>query len=232
MSEATHLLADGGSIGRVRRCIQFGNMADVKSINDLVGPHEQHLKNLSDDQLIDTLRSFEPLADESDPAWHEEPIKLFDSAGLFVALADQVAERRLLDGIGLLLERACFGDPGEMMRSLRHALEAACNGDWDRLTEICVEKATSDRPGTRLWAVSQLAILRDPAAVGAIRAGLSDSEADVRLESIHAVSMLAQQHPEDAVTLWPALLMLAKTDPVAYVRSEAALVVGSIKNGT
>ena len=45
-------------------------------------------------------------------------------AHLLVALAHLVAHRRLEAGVGLVLDRMCFGDPGETMRDLRHSLEA------------------------------------------------------------------------------------------------------------
>lgn len=118
----------------------------VTSINDLTDPHGERLNGLSDDAVLAELASLDPLPDESDPGWHEEPFELFDEAGLFVALADQVGERRLTPGIGLLLDKACFGDPGEMMRGLRHALEAACDGNWSLLAETCAGRAGSVRP--------------------------------------------------------------------------------------
>lgn len=158
---------------------------------------------------------------ESDARWHEEPFELFDDAGLFVALAEQVGERRLAQGIGLLLDKACFGDPGEMMRGLRHALEAACDSNWSLLADTCASRAGSARPGTRLWAMAEIAILRDPVLVGVIRGRLADVEPDVRNEAIRAASMLAQQHPSEARTLLPDLRTMTESETEAALRNAA-----------
>ncbi len=66
--------------------------------------------------------------------------------------------------IRLLLDRACYGDPGEMFRGLRHALEAIVNPRWSELADIGLEAARSERVGTRLWAIAQLAVLEDERA--------------------------------------------------------------------
>ncbi|MBO0701004.1 MAG: HEAT repeat domain-containing protein, partial [Zavarzinella sp.] len=62
------------------------------------------------------------------------------------------------------LDRACYGDPGEMFRGLRHALEAIVNPRWSELADICLEAARSPRRGTRLWAIDQLTVLDDERA--------------------------------------------------------------------
>ena len=170
----------------------------VTSINDLTDPHRDRLAELSDEAILAELAALRPLPDESDARWHEEPFELFGDAGPFVALADQVGERRLAQGIGLLLDKVCFGDPGEMMRGLRHALEAACDSNWSLLADMCASSARSSRPGTRLWATNEIAILRDPTLVDVIRDRLSDVEPEVRREAIRAAEMLAQQHLSDA----------------------------------
>jgi hypothetical protein len=117
----------------------------------------------SDLQIIAKLESVPALADEGDPAWSKEAYWL-DTAEVYMALSDVSAERRLQASIPLLLERACYGDPGEIMRGLRHRLEAIVAPDWARLADICLELASSPRKATRLWAIDQLAILEDPRA--------------------------------------------------------------------
>src|ERR1043165_3334842 len=100
-------------------------------------------------------------------------------AAVFMPLADLVGMRRLRAGVRLLLERACFGDPGEMMRGLRHPCEAAFNPDWAGLAAVCMPLATSARPGTRLWAIDQLTILEDLSAGAVFQRALSDELPDV-----------------------------------------------------
>ena len=93
---------------------------------------------------------------EQDATWQE--------AYRFVALADAAPTRRLKPAIRLLLDRACYGDPGEMFRGLRHASEAIVNPRWSELADICLEAATSPRLGTRLWAIDQLTVFEDERA--------------------------------------------------------------------
>lgn len=192
------------------------------SIHQLTDPHNRRLSTMSDDEIIAELASLEPLPHETDPRWHEPPFELFQHAGQLVALAGQIGERTLVQGIGLVLDKACLGDPGEMMRVLRHPLEAACRGDWDRLTKICAERSTSPRAGTRLWATSELALLRDSRVVEAIRARLEDVEPLVQEEAVRAAVGIALSHPDAALELRSDLAALAESASHSPVR-EAAL---------
>lgn len=120
----------------------------------------------SDPQIVAALGALPPLRDEDDPAWDDE-VYWSGVAYPYLALADVAAERRLWPAVRLLLDRACFGDPGEIMRGLRHSLEAIANPDWASLADACIAAITSAstrRPGTVLWAAEQLAILDDPRA--------------------------------------------------------------------
>jgi len=123
----------------------------------------QELSELSDAQIIAKLKSVPALADEDDPVWDKEEYWR-TTAEVYVALSEISAERRLRPSIRLLLERACYGDPGEIMRGLRHRLEAIVSPDWAYLADICLDLAGSPRKGTRLRAISQLAILDDARA--------------------------------------------------------------------
>jgi HEAT repeat protein len=80
----------------------------------------------------------------------------------------------------LILDRACFGDPGEIMRNLCHAVEAIVNPEWSKLIEPCVAALKSSRPGTRLWAAHVLQRLRDPSALPALQAAAQDKIKAVR----------------------------------------------------
>ena len=69
----------------------------------------------SDADVIAEIEQLPPLADEGDPAWNDETY-WSDFASRYVALSDVAAARQLRPAVRLLLERACNGDPGEMMR--------------------------------------------------------------------------------------------------------------------
>jgi hypothetical protein len=127
-------------------------------IADMIAAHA----STSDTDVLAELTALPPLPDEDDPAWKQNAT--WQMAYQFVALAEVAATRRLKPAIRLLLERACYGDPGEMFRDLRHASEAIVNPRWSELADICLEAATSPRLGTRLWAIDQLVVLDDERA--------------------------------------------------------------------
>ena len=102
----------------------------MTSINDMVSPYRSRLAALADQELLDSLSNLQALPDESDPRWDEENSTVWDLTGELLAHADEVAARRLARGVALLLEKACFGDPGETMRGLRHSFESAVDADW------------------------------------------------------------------------------------------------------
>jgi hypothetical protein len=147
----------------------------------------------SDRELLAELRALAPLPDEADPAW-EDPAT-WDRANLYHALAGVARERRLRPAAALLLERASHGDPGEMMRGLRHHLEGIFRPDARALSRLCRRLARAERPGTRMWAVAELGVLRAPATLGVLLAGLRDPEALVRREACMATPMLCAAHP-------------------------------------
>jgi hypothetical protein len=128
-------------------------------IEDLTSAYE----DCTDDEVLESLRALPALADESDPVWENDEY-WGETAYRFVALADVAAQRRLRPAIRLLLDRACYGDPGEIMRGLRHSLEAIVDPDWTTLADVCLQAARSPRLGTKLWAIDQLAVLDDPRA--------------------------------------------------------------------
>lgn len=130
--------------------------------------HAEALTDASAEEVLATLIALAPLPDEDSTEWDDA--RTWDEARRFVALADAAAARRLTAAIPLLLERASFGDPGEMMRGLRHRLEAIVNPDWDVLATRCIALAASERFGTRLWALDQLVGLKDERARPAFEA--------------------------------------------------------------
>lgn len=135
----------------------------------------QNLSLLSDAQVISKLKSVPALADQDDPVWEAEDYWR-TTAEVYLALSDISATRRLRPSIRLLLERACYGDPGEIMRGLRHRLETIIAPDWGCLADICLDLAKSPRAGTRLWAIDQLAILEDPRAKSIFKSSIESEQ--------------------------------------------------------
>jgi hypothetical protein len=133
----------------------------------------------SDADVIAEIGQLPPLADEDDPVWDDETY-WSDFAARYVALSRVAAERQLRPAVRLLLERACNGDPGEMMRGLRHASERIFKPDWSALADVCIELSVSKRPGTRLWAIDQLMILIDPRARQVFDSALHDEIGEIR----------------------------------------------------
>ncbi|MBA3463197.1 MAG: hypothetical protein H0T46_24790 [Deltaproteobacteria bacterium] len=118
----------------------------------------------SDPQLVAALAALPALRDEDDLAW-EDDAYFAGVAYPYLALVQVSAERRLRPAIKLLLDRAPFGDPRDMMRGLRGSLEAIVEGDTERLADACMAAIATKRDGTILWAAHQLAALDDPRAL-------------------------------------------------------------------
>ena len=144
-------------------------------IADLVAIRAQR----SDDEVLAELAAIPPLADESDSCWQDDAY-WNRVAYPYLALWDVAAERHLRAAIPLILDRACLGDPGEIMRNLCHAIEAIVKPDWSVLTAPCVAALMSSRPGTRLWAAHELGRLRDLAAIPALERAAEDEVPEVR----------------------------------------------------
>lgn len=173
----------------------------------------------SDAAVLADLVALEPLpreelfyADDADSpvAWAR--------ANLFVALGGVCAKRKLRRAANLLLERASDGDPGEMMRGLRHTLEAIFDPDWQDLARLCIECMRSERAGTRMWAADELGILREPVGLPAVLAALDDPQphdparATVTGNVCVAISMVCRAHPSLAPDAIAALLARASKE--------------------
>jgi HEAT repeat protein len=144
-------------------------------IDDLAAAHAK----LSDAEVLDELAAVPPLADEADPCWNDDGY-WHRVAYTYLALWNVAAKRKLRAAVPLIFDRACFGDPGEVMRNLCHAIEAIVKPDWSALTAPCVAALASPRPGTRLWAAHELGRLRDPSAIPALERAAQDAVPEVR----------------------------------------------------
>jgi HEAT repeat protein len=177
------------------RFVNLRNPHQMESPAQAIERQKAELRSQSDDDLLRELQSLAVLPAEDSGAWGADS-DWWHAAERFTALADLAAERRLHAAIPLLLARSCYGDPGEMMRGLRHALEAIVAPDYDALTPFCVAAAPSPQPGARLWAVDELGVLRDRRGLDALLRALSDSATEVRRTACRSLSMLTQEHPE------------------------------------
>src|SRR5262249_12316753 len=149
-------------------------MADERMPYQIIDDMTMARQRLSDQEVLTELNAIPPLADEDDPCWGNDEYWQ-QVAYPYLALWNIAAERRLQAAIPLMLDRACFGDPGEIMRNLCHALEAIVNPHWAELTGPCVAALKSPRAGTRLWAAHELQRLRDPSALPALLAAQHDT---------------------------------------------------------
>lgn len=161
-------------------------MADNRRPYQIIGDMAQDRAPLSDAKVLAELAAIPPLADADDPCWDEDGY-WHRVAYPYLALWDVVAQRRLRSAIPLILDRACFGDPGEIMRNICHVLEAIVKPDWSALTGPCVAALQSPRPGTRFWAASQLGRLEDPSAVPALEAAAGDPVPNVASQAAKAL---------------------------------------------
>jgi hypothetical protein len=153
--------------------------------------------NQSDADLLRDLDLLSPLPDEyvwfgsrdrNNPAWDEPDTE--QQLITFLAMAGLVAERKLREGVSLLLEKASYGDVGETMRGLRHSLEKAYADDWSGLVDVCIKAAQHERPGTRLWATRELGVLRDSRALPVLFDAIYDRASLVRDQAILSLSMV------------------------------------------
>src|SRR5579864_3910818 len=154
-------------------------MADERMPHQIIHDMTTDRQRLSDQEVLAEFSAIPPLADEDDPCWSEEEYWQ-RVAYPYLALWNIAAERRLSAAIPLMLDRACFGDPGEIMRNLCHTLETIVNPDWSALTGACVVALKSPRAGTRLWAAHELQRVRDPSALPALLAAETDEVKWVR----------------------------------------------------
>jgi hypothetical protein len=154
-------------------------MADERMPYQIIDELSAARAQLSDAQILAELAAIPPLADEDTPCWNDDTY-WHHVVYPYLALWNVVSERQLRAAVPLILDRACFGDPGEIMRNLCHAVEGIVKPDWSALTAPCIAALASPRPGTRLWAAHELGRLRDVAAIPALERAAQDVVPEVR----------------------------------------------------
>jgi hypothetical protein len=151
----------------------------------------EEMASASDDELLTTLAALDPLPDESDPQWIDETF-WFTVAYRFLGLAQAARLRRLRPAVRLILERACYGDPGETMRGLRHVFEAIYEPEWGLLADEYLPLARSDRLGTRMWAIAGLMIVDDPRAIWVFEESVREDPKGIREYAIIGLERLGR----------------------------------------
>jgi hypothetical protein len=138
------------------------------------------MSSASDAEVLAAIAAIEPLPDEPDPHWNDESFWL-NVAYRLLGLADVARLRKLRPAVRLILERACYGDPGETMRGLRQVFEGIYDPDWDLLGDEYLAVARAERLGTRMWAMAGLMVLDDPRALPMFRASLREDPEAISL---------------------------------------------------
>jgi hypothetical protein len=114
----------------------------------------------SDAEILAEFEAMPPLDETS--ATSEDVFWV--QANLYLALSEICAVRRLKAGARLILEKGDDGDPGSIMRGMRHALERIYDPDWAGLAQVCIDAFKTGLPGAKVWGMSELRILGQPFA--------------------------------------------------------------------
>lgn len=120
----------------VRGDVEDDRVVQERAPADGIRRHLEVIGPLSDDELIARIKGLEPLPDagDDDPAWLEDAA--WDRAEFLLAAAEAIGQRRLVQAIAPLFQRAALGDACEMMPVFRHGPERAVAPDWQLLASI------------------------------------------------------------------------------------------------
>ncbi|MGB7157844.1 MAG: hypothetical protein WBD40_07245 [Tepidisphaeraceae bacterium] len=168
-------------------------MADVEQPAKIIERLAAAYDAARDDEVLAAIASLPSLADETDARWDSDEYWRA-SAYPFLALAEVASKRRLKPAVRLLLERACYGDPGEIMRGMRHTFEAIYNPDWTSLADEYLALARAERLGTRLWAIDGLTVVEDARAVPVFETSVREDPEEIRWRAEIGLERLL--HPE------------------------------------
>lgn len=186
--------------------------------------------DVSDAAVLAELRGLDVLPPDQGTTW--ERADTWNNAHILIALAAVAGERQLAEAVPLVLERMCFGDPGEVMRGVRHSLEDAVAGDWQLLAQHCEEACRSPQPGARLWAADELAVLREPRSLRVLITLLDDPVVEVAEAAAFALNGIARDHRETLPAVLSALTDVASRRPgLTPAFDKARLEVGQYRTG-
>jgi hypothetical protein len=146
---------------------------------------------LSDAEVLARLVALPTLPEEENAAWDNDNFWR-EVAEPYLVLGDVIATRKLKSGVKPLLERACYGDPGEIMRGLCHTLEKAVDGDSEYLLQVCLEATKHLNPGARLWAVHEIGRIRKATVLDVLENALHDEKELVREQAKVAIEKVTQ----------------------------------------
>jgi hypothetical protein len=125
---------------------------------------------------------------------HDADSPFWDDLLEYRELCEVVAIRKIKQAIPLLLERACCGDPGEVMRGLPDYLWATASPDLDFLVGTYLTSTRSFWAGARLYSIDGLGQLRRfhsgefdsskvPTIDSALEIALTDSDRIIRMRA-------------------------------------------------
>lgn len=154
----------------------------------------------SEQVLLEDMRTWEPLPDETDPRWSVDP----DGAGVWADLqrlvdaADASGQHGWREVAVRVFEHAASWDVYEAMQSIRHGPERAFAGPRQAADFALGLEPLMRHPraGTRLWVARELGILRQVSSLSGLVALFQDPWPAVSEEARNSVAMLAQVHAE------------------------------------
>ncbi|WP_338874935.1 hypothetical protein WBJ53_04875 [Spirosoma sp. SC4-14] len=131
-------------------------------------------------QVINELLALPPMPDEDDNLW--DYTKTWYEAEVFLADVNYAARHHLESVIPILYQKACYGDPGEILRGVfKNSVYDIASRDEEKVIHYAVQAYKSIRNGTRYWAVYSLSFFKDlPQAHSILVDALLDSEHQIR----------------------------------------------------
>jgi hypothetical protein len=171
-------VSPAAAAGERCRYVAEGRVGWIEGPAKTIDAVAKEMASASDAEVVAALAAFDPLPDESDPKWNDDAF-WFGVAYRFLGLGQVARLRKLRPAVRLILERACYGDPGETMRGLRHVFEGIYNPEWSMLANEYLALARAKRLGTRMWAIAGLMVVDDPRAVPVFEASVREDPEDI-----------------------------------------------------
>lgn len=168
-----------------------------------------------DDELLAHIEAIPPLADESDSCWSRDDYWQ-SVAYLYLALARLARSRGLRRAMRPLLERAPYGDPGQITCEFHDEFKGMYAGDAAGLADEYLALARSERLGTRMSAISGLTELDDPRAKAVFEDSVRTDPPEIR--EIAAMGLERLANPKaiaDEAAKWKALTEADRQEELA-----------------